>query len=332
MSGFQVLLGTQNSYFQLGFAGPRLTANSAIVEARTSDGSALTPLSASLITANSLAAGNVPLKVIGANGGQSGNLLLLQAYDGTAIASLNNNGFLRIGATTPFSNAPIFVSGTLLSANSYVQAVIQNPNSGANASSEFVATADTGTDTTNYLALGINSSTFTNSGDISGALDSFVMTNGGHLVLAAGTAAKSIKFGTGGIAPANLRMTLSDAALTMNGIALVTPKYVSFTEYANGTKSANWTLDFGNGQKQSVTMGSSNSITSLSFPGAGNYVLRVTQDATGGRTLTWPGTIKAPGGKAAGLVLSTAANAVDVVSIYYDGTTGWATIAKAFAS
>jgi hypothetical protein len=57
----------------------------------------------------------------------------------------------------------------------------------------------------------------------------------------------------------------------------------------------------------------------------------ITQDATGSRTMTWPTSFKWPGGTAG--VLSTAANAVDlVVATYRSGTGFWyATISKAFA-
>lgn len=51
-------------------------------------------------------------------------------------------------------------------------------------------------------------------------------------------------------------------------------------------------------------------------------VIIVTQDATGGRTLTYGSNWRFPGGAASGGVLSTAANAVDVISYYVrsDGT------------
>jgi hypothetical protein len=293
---------------------------------RSSDDAAYANFETGLLTANATAAGTVPITAQG-YAGQVGDMLDMKDSSAAVIASFNNIGYLRISNVAAYQNSPIFANAV---ANSYVQFVIRNASTGTSASTDIVATADNGTDTTNYVNVGINGSAYTNSGEIGGADDSYLTSVGGHLVLGAGTAAKSIKFATGGTAPANLRMTLSDTALTM--AVGIQAKWAAFTEYANGTKSANWALDFNNGQKQSVTMGSSNTITGITFPGAGNYVLRVVQDATGSRVLTWPATVKAPGGKAAGLVLSTTANAVDVVSIYYDGTTPWATISKAFAA
>lgn len=57
----------------------------------------------------------------------------------------------------------------------------------------------------------------------------------------------------------------------------------------------------------------------------------LTQDATGGRTIAWPSSFKWPGGTAG--VLSTAANAVDLLVATYRSSTGfwYATLAKAFA-
>jgi len=58
---------------------------------------------------------------------------------------------------------------------------------------------------------------------------------------------------------------------------------------------------------------------------------RITQDATGGRTMTWPVAFKWPGGVAG--VLSTAPNAVDlVVATYFASTGNWlASLVKGFA-
>lgn len=57
----------------------------------------------------------------------------------------------------------------------------------------------------------------------------------------------------------------------------------------------------------------------------------ITQDGTGGRTMTWPTSFKWPGGTAG--VLSTGANAVDLVTATYRSATGfwYATLLKAFS-
>ena len=52
--------------------------------------------------------------------------------------------------------------------------------------------------------------------------------------------------------------------------------------------------------------------------------LALTQDATGARTVTFPGTLT-PGGIA--LTLSSAPGATDLVSLFFDGSVWWAQIA-----
>ena len=48
--------------------------------------------------------------------------------------------------------------------------------------------------------------------------------------------------------------------------------------------------------------------------------LKLVQDATGNRVPTWPSNINWAGGEP---TWSTAANAVDIATIYYDGTEYW---------
>jgi hypothetical protein len=61
-------------------------------------------------------------------------------------------------------------------------------------------------------------------------------------------------------------------------------------------------------------------------------VVRVVQDATGGRTLAFGTLWKFPGGAASGGVLSTTANAVDLIA-YFVGNDGnvYASLSKAYA-
>lgn len=59
------------------------------------------------------------------------------------------------------------------------------------------------------------------------------------------------------------------------------------------------------------------------------YILRVQQDATGGRTLAYNVVFKWPGGVAP--VLSTTANAIDILTFTSDGTNLYGVIQKAFA-
>ena len=80
--------------------------------------------------------------------------------------------------------------------NNYLQLNIQNTNTGENASSDVVATANNGNETTNYINMGINSEGFT--GSIGDENDAYLYSTGRHLHI--GTATNfPIQFFAGGI-------------------------------------------------------------------------------------------------------------------------------------
>ena len=64
--------------------------------------------------------------------------------------------------------------------NNYLQLNIQNTNQGNAASSDVVATADNGNESTNYIDMGINSENY-NAGFIGGVNDAYVYSTGRHL-------------------------------------------------------------------------------------------------------------------------------------------------------
>lgn len=91
------------------------------------------------------------------------------------------------------------------------------------------------------------------------------------------------------------------------------------SEYDNGSQSGpTYTVDWNNGQKQTILLTGNITTMNLTAPaGVGNFLIRVVQDGTGNRTITWPGTVKWPGGT--GPTLS-GPDAEDVVTFYYNGT------------
>jgi hypothetical protein len=97
---------------------------------------------------------------------------------------------------------------------------------------------------------------------------------------------------------------------------LVTATFAS--EYNNGNSGSTPTVNWNNGQKQRITLTAAATFTFTAPPGPGNLLLKIIQDATGGRAATWPATVKWPAGTAP--TLTTDANAVDIVTFYYDGT------------
>ena len=98
-----------------------------------------------------------------------------------------------------------------------------------------------------------------------------------------------------------------------------------------GTISGAVTLDRKAGGVQFMTLaGNVTSITFANWPASGTAStlrLVIAQDGTGSRTVTWPASVKWPGGTSP--VLSTAANAVDIVDLASrdGGSTFHATIA-----
>ena len=92
------------------------------------------------------------------------------------------------------------------------------------------------------------------------------------------------------------------------------------------TYGATITPDAANGSVQKVTLTGNVTFSAFNNPVAGQSItLIITQDATGSRTLT--STMLFAGGSK---TLSTAASAVDIITVFFDGTTYYASLAKGF--
>ena len=96
-------------------------------------------------------------------------------------------------------------------------------------------------------------------------------------------------------------------------------------EYDNGNSGASKTIDWNNGKYQVITL-TADTVT-ISFtdpsPGVGSVQLRIVQDGTGSRTITWPGTVLWSGGTAP--TLTTTASAEDIVTLFYNDTNYYGT-------
>lgn len=120
-------------------------------------------------------------------------------------------------------------------------------------------------------------------------------------------------------------LTASSATVTLG---TATAKLVNLTEYDAGNSGASKTITWTDGQNQKLTLTASTTLTFAS-PGAGMTAkLKLTQGGTGSYTVTWP-TIKWAGGAAP--TLSTAVGAIDIVSLYYDGSAYYGTAGIGFA-
>jgi len=118
-------------------------------------------------------------------------------------------------------------------------------------------------------------------------------------------------------------------AITPNGTGKTKITNLNYSEAAPFavTYGATITPNVANGNIQTVTLTGNVTFSAFTSPIAGqSLTLFVVQDATGSRTLT--STMKFAGGSK---TLSTAANSIDIITAYYDGTNYYATLAKAFA-
>lgn len=87
------------------------------------------------------------------------------------------------------------------------------------------------------------------------------------------------------------------------------------TTTGDGTTTIDWRL----GNDFYFTFGSSNDTFTFTAPTKPCHLtLVLKQHATGGKTATWPNTVKWPAGTAP--TLSTGASAVDIVALFWDGT------------
>ena len=160
-----------------------------------------------VISGGSVSGNYLPLS----GGTISGNLsaVNLSASD-IAIAV---NGAIPLG----LPNSPIEAVGNV---NAYFQLEMQNQSSGTNASTDFIATSDTGSDSSNYLDLGINGSQFqtTSAWSVNAANDGYLYTQGGNLSIGTSTSGKNINFFVGGTTSANVVASITPAgSLVANG-------------------------------------------------------------------------------------------------------------------
>jgi hypothetical protein len=126
-----------------------------------------------------------------------------------------------------------------------------------------------------------------------------------------------------------ISQTQLSATLNMNDQQLTNMAIKNFGEIINdlGTTSGTLTPDPNNGSVQKMTLNNNLTLNALSNVANGDSLtLIITQDGTGNRTLS--STMKFAGGEK---TLSTAANSIDVMTIFYDGTNYLASLSKNFS-
>ena len=108
---------------------------------------------------------------------------------------------------------------------------------------------------------------------------------------------------------------------------LTTTGYYNEAVYTSGTTTGTITPDCANGTTQKITLTGNITFNAFANPVAGqSMTLIITNSSGGGLTLT--STMKFAG---ASKTLSTGASAIDIMTVFYDGSTYYASLAKGFA-
>jgi hypothetical protein len=149
--------------------------------------------------------------------------------------------------------------------------------------------------------------------------------------------------GTVALANGGTGATTAAAALTALGAApiasptftgtLTAPIYASAPQNLTDAATISWNPT--SGLNANVTLSGNRTLSLSPAPASGSYgTLVITQDATGGRTLTLPSTTnKVLGSTSTTTVsLSSAANAKDILNFYFDGTTYFWNIGQGYGS
>jgi hypothetical protein len=140
----------------------------------------------------------------------------------------------------------------------------------------------------------------------------------GGLTTTAGDTFFAFDYATSGQLLANGTIPLS-ATWALGNFSLTGARCITYNgEIDNGNSSTADTVDWTAGQAQKSTLTGNCTFTFTAPPGVCQLSLKLIQDGTGSRTVTWPGAVTWVGGTAP--TLSTTAAAVDLVSFYYDGS------------
>ncbi len=121
---------------------------------------------------------------------------------GIGASSFNNGNpeRLLIDAGNSTSYNLVYAKGSV---NNYLQFNIQNHHGGQSASSDIVATANNGSETTNFINMGINSGGYANTSLIGGTNTAYLYSTGTTLAIGNASANHNLVFFNGGVAAAN---------------------------------------------------------------------------------------------------------------------------------
>ena len=219
------------------------------------------------VTANNLIATNTI--TISGNVG-TGNISGANNISGINLIASNT---IVAGAT--ITQLPNSIATFGANVDSYAQINFQNKSSGTNAEADFVVTADNGSDSVNYINMGIVNSAYDNTtptnslGNIIYAADSYLYAqgnnaattqSGGNLAIGTTTVGKNVKIFAGGGNTGNL-------VATFGNTGIVAPGNIS-GNYILGNGAFLTGISGGGGSSTSISNGTSN----VSIPTSGGNI------------------------------------------------------------
>jgi hypothetical protein len=204
---------------------------------------------------------------------------------------IDENGNVGIGATSfdaTFPEKLLINAGTTTSVNAihaigsinkYFQINVQNLSNGTSSSADIVATANNGTETNNYVDLGINGQYFAPViGDISTANDGYLISSGNDFYLINNNASKDVIVLTGGTTASNEAMRITSAGRVGIGASAPIAKLDAagtFKLGTTGTVNKNQINFASTLATSTVTAGSVNTITSTFTSGVKDITITI---------------------------------------------------------
>ena len=116
--------------------------------------------------------------------------------------------------STPTPGLSFCIADITANQNGYSQFHLRNANTGFNASGDLVITTDNGTDTTNFIDLGINNTGFsTSTWTVNGALDGYLYSSNTNFSVGVAFTNRYLSFFAGGTLAANEKMRMTDTGV-----------------------------------------------------------------------------------------------------------------------
>jgi hypothetical protein len=143
-----------------------------------------------------------------------------------------------------------------------------------------------------------------------GSSNTSIVSGGNSVSLTGPTSSIMLKSGSNSLTGSTSLDFIAGSLRVNNAIVFQSLNAENYT----GAQTLNWAT----GNQKRITL-TGNTTLSFSNPaGFCSLLLEIHQDATGARSITWPASVLWSGGTTP--VLSTAANAIDVITCFYNGT------------